>query len=156
MPPCLCRSVNDFDLRAIMYHGNMSIVYHAVDKRSGITVALKLYKRYKLSAIERHQVSRACCWVPNALHHRNKQARVEQRDALQAEFIQQHLVKVSMCSKHARYLVRRISRQADPHAPCTVPVAVSPPGIYQGQGLSLALGLRCLSCLMSGARIMPL
>lgn len=39
-----------------MYHGNMSIVYHAVDKRSGITVALKLYKRRKLATIERHQV----------------------------------------------------------------------------------------------------
>eukprot|EP00983_Pelagomonas_calceolata_P005346 174126-Pelagomonas_calceolata.AAC.3 len=50
-------SVNDFDLRAVMYHGSMSIVYHAVDKRSGVTVALKLYKRHKLTSIERHQVS---------------------------------------------------------------------------------------------------
>jgi aurora kinase len=38
------------------YNGNISMVYHAIDKRSGITVALKLYKRAKLTAIERHQV----------------------------------------------------------------------------------------------------
>ena len=39
-----------------MYHGAMSIVYHAIDKSSGITVALKLYKRQKLGTMERHQV----------------------------------------------------------------------------------------------------
>lgn len=50
--------VSDFDLRALLYNGNISMVYHAVDKRSGITVALKLYKRYKLTLIERHQVAR--------------------------------------------------------------------------------------------------
>ncbi|GFH20256.1 protein kinase domain-containing protein, partial [Haematococcus lacustris] len=47
--------VTDFDLRALMYNGNISMVYHAVDRRSGITIALKLYKRVKLTAIERHQ-----------------------------------------------------------------------------------------------------
>ncbi|KAL6758010.1 kinase-like domain-containing protein [Haematococcus lacustris] len=50
--------VTDFDLRALMYNGNISMVYHAVDRRSGITIALKLYKRVKLTAIERHQVAR--------------------------------------------------------------------------------------------------
>jgi aurora kinase len=62
--PFSYRSVYDFDLRSVMYHGVMSIVYHAVDKRSGITVALKLYKRHKLSAIERHQVHCSLAWVP--------------------------------------------------------------------------------------------
>eukprot|EP00197_Chlamydomonas_leiostraca_P009590 CAMPEP_0202861950 /NCGR_PEP_ID=MMETSP1391-20130828/3158_1 /ASSEMBLY_ACC=CAM_ASM_000867 /TAXON_ID=1034604 /ORGANISM="Chlamydomonas leiostraca, Strain SAG 11-49" /LENGTH=688 /DNA_ID=CAMNT_0049541413 /DNA_START=154 /DNA_END=2220 /DNA_ORIENTATION=- len=60
-PSALKRSkwcVSDFDLRALMYNGNISMVYHAVDKRSGITVALKLYKRHKLTVIERHQVAR--------------------------------------------------------------------------------------------------
>ncbi|KAJ9523984.1 hypothetical protein QJQ45_022369 [Haematococcus lacustris] len=52
------RCVTDFDLRALMYNGNISMVYHAVDRRSGITIALKLYKRVKLTAIERHQVAR--------------------------------------------------------------------------------------------------
>ncbi|KAL6762275.1 kinase-like domain-containing protein [Haematococcus lacustris] len=41
-----------------MYNGNISMVYHAVDRRSGVTIALKLYKRAKLTAIERHQVAR--------------------------------------------------------------------------------------------------
>ncbi|GLC46953.1 hypothetical protein PLESTM_001999700 [Pleodorina starrii] len=50
--------VTDFDLRKLMYNGAISMVYHAVDKRSGITVALKLYKRIKLNEIERHQVAR--------------------------------------------------------------------------------------------------
>ncbi len=58
---CICktryRHVSDFDLRKLMYNGAISMVYHAVDKRSGITVALKLYKRIKLNEIERHQVS---------------------------------------------------------------------------------------------------
>lgn len=49
--------MSDFDLRKLMYNGAISMVYHAVDKRSGITVALKLYKRIKLNEIERHQVS---------------------------------------------------------------------------------------------------
>lgn len=57
---CICeplsRHVSDFDLRKLMYNGAISMVYHAVDKRSGITVALKLYKRIKLNEIERHQV----------------------------------------------------------------------------------------------------
>lgn len=50
--------MSDFELRAQLYNGNISVVYHAVDRRSGITVALKGYKRNKLTAIERHQVSR--------------------------------------------------------------------------------------------------
>ncbi|KXZ42683.1 hypothetical protein GPECTOR_124g483 [Gonium pectorale] len=60
-PPGLRRAVwhvTDFDLRKLMYNGAISMVYHAVDKRSGITVALKLYKRIKLNEIERHQVAR--------------------------------------------------------------------------------------------------
>ena len=42
------------------------MVYHAVDKRSGITLALKLYKRHKLNEIERHQVRlhRSGCVIP--------------------------------------------------------------------------------------------
>lgn len=54
------RCVSDFDVRALLYNGNISMVYHAVDKRSGITVALKLYKRAKLTVIERHQVGDRC------------------------------------------------------------------------------------------------
>ncbi|GFH26984.1 protein kinase domain-containing protein [Haematococcus lacustris] len=51
----LTKCVSDFELRALMYNGNISMVYHAVDRRSGVTIALKLYKRAKLTAIERHQ-----------------------------------------------------------------------------------------------------
>ena len=40
-----------------MYNGQISAVIHAVDIRSGTTVALKLYKRSKLTDVERRQVS---------------------------------------------------------------------------------------------------
>ena len=50
------RSVEDFVLRRVMYNGQISAVIHAVDIRSGTTVALKLYKRSKLTDVERRQV----------------------------------------------------------------------------------------------------
>lgn len=55
------RSVDEFEIRRLMYNGNISAVYHAVDKHSGITVALKLYKRAKLTDIERTQVCMHVC-----------------------------------------------------------------------------------------------
>lgn len=51
-----CQS--DFNLLALLYNGNISSVYHAVDRQSGISVALKLYKRCKLTRIQRSQVVR--------------------------------------------------------------------------------------------------
>jgi hypothetical protein len=39
-----CRSLHAFDLRTKLYAGHISSVYRAVDKKSGITVGLKLYK----------------------------------------------------------------------------------------------------------------
>jgi hypothetical protein len=39
-----CRSLQAFDLRTKLYAGHISSVYRAVDKKSGITVGLKLYK----------------------------------------------------------------------------------------------------------------
>ena len=51
--------MDDFDVRGPpMYTGRVSAVYHAVDRRSGVTIALKIYKRSKLTDIERVQVSR--------------------------------------------------------------------------------------------------
>ena len=38
------RSLQAFDLRTKLYAGHISSVYRAVDKKSGITVGLKLYK----------------------------------------------------------------------------------------------------------------
>jgi hypothetical protein len=39
-----CRSLQAFDLRTKLYAGHISSVYRAVDRKSGITVGLKLYK----------------------------------------------------------------------------------------------------------------
>lgn len=60
-PPSLRRdswSLEDFEVKAQMYKGKISLVYHVVDKRSGLSLALKMYKRCKLNEIERRQVSR--------------------------------------------------------------------------------------------------
>ena len=45
-----------------MYNGQISAVIHAVDIRSGTTVALKLYKRSKLTDVERRQVGFHMGW----------------------------------------------------------------------------------------------
>lgn len=52
-----CWLAADFEVRRLVYNGRTSLVYHAVDRRSGISIALKLYRRSKLSDIERVQVS---------------------------------------------------------------------------------------------------
>jgi hypothetical protein len=39
-----------------VYEGQNSLVFHAIDRRTGISMALKLYKREKLTEIERYQV----------------------------------------------------------------------------------------------------
>jgi aurora kinase len=62
------RSLHDFDIRAKMYSGHISSVYRAVCKRSGITVALKLYKRSMLNDMERHQIAREI-WLHIQLNH---------------------------------------------------------------------------------------
>src|SRR5207253_2419283 len=45
-----------------------SSVYRAVDKKSGLTVGLKLYKRAMLNDMERHQIAREI-WLHIQLHH---------------------------------------------------------------------------------------
>ncbi len=75
-----CRSLDAFEIRSKMYAGHISSVYRAVDKNSGITVALKLYKRAMLNDMERHQVGavqgsgsgdcgREPCWVADKGEH---------------------------------------------------------------------------------------
>lgn len=69
-PSALARpawSVSQFELRSTQYEGGHSIVWRAVDRRSGITLALKAYKRAGLNEIERHQVcaAQACMQVPS-------------------------------------------------------------------------------------------
>lgn len=58
---CTIRSLDHFELRAKLYEGPISAVWRAVDRRSGITVAVKAYKRAALNEMERHQVG-ALCW----------------------------------------------------------------------------------------------
>ncbi len=47
-----------------VYEGQNSLVFHAIDRHTGISMALKLYKREKLSEIERYQVG----WAGSSCH----------------------------------------------------------------------------------------
>eukprot|EP00878_Enallax_costatus_P037945 GHUV01043055.1.p1 GENE.GHUV01043055.1~~GHUV01043055.1.p1 ORF type:complete len:140 (+),score=29.86 GHUV01043055.1:285-704(+) len=70
LPPLLllARSLSAFEIRSKLYAGHISSVYRAVDKKSGITVGLKLYKRTKLNDMERHQIAREI-WLHIQLNH---------------------------------------------------------------------------------------
>lgn len=61
-------SLNCFDIHSKMYSGHISSVYRAVDRHSGITVAVKLYKRSLLNDMERHQIAREI-WLHMQLCH---------------------------------------------------------------------------------------
>lgn len=50
--------VEDFELHKELYRGKTSMLYHATDKQSGTQVALKLYRKRKLSTLNRYQVER--------------------------------------------------------------------------------------------------
>lgn len=56
------RRVEDFDLHKELYRGKTSLLYMATDKRSGIQVALKLYRKRKLSTLNR-------CPLGCSMHH---------------------------------------------------------------------------------------
>lgn len=47
------RRVDDFELHKELYRGKTSLLYSATDRRSGIPVALKLYRKRKLSVLNR-------------------------------------------------------------------------------------------------------
>jgi len=64
----IVRSLDAFDIRAKLYAGHISSVYRGVDKKSGITVGLKLYKRAMLNDMERHQIAREI-WLHIQLNH---------------------------------------------------------------------------------------
>jgi hypothetical protein len=66
LPPS--RSLAAFDIRAKLYAGHISSVYRAVDRKSGITVGLKLYRRTMLNDMERHQIAREI-WLHIQLNH---------------------------------------------------------------------------------------
>lgn len=56
-PAALMRShwsVKQFQLQNLLYMGNNSRVLRAVDKHTGITVALKVYNKNKLSDMEKY------------------------------------------------------------------------------------------------------
>ncbi len=50
------RSIADFRIREMVYRGEISTVYEAIDLQSGIRVAIKAYQRSELSDFERRQV----------------------------------------------------------------------------------------------------
>jgi aurora kinase len=45
--------VEQFELHKELYRGKTSLLYAATDKQSGIQVALKLYRKRKLSVLNR-------------------------------------------------------------------------------------------------------
>jgi aurora kinase len=47
------RRVEDFDLHKELYRGKTSLLYMATDKKSGMQVALKLYRKRKLSTLNK-------------------------------------------------------------------------------------------------------
>ena len=49
----MCRRLEDFDLHKELYRGKSSLLYMATDKQSGQQVALKLYRKRKLSTLNR-------------------------------------------------------------------------------------------------------
>jgi hypothetical protein len=50
-----CRKLEDFDLHKELYRGKSSLLYMATEKKSGMQVALKLYRKKKLSTLNRYQ-----------------------------------------------------------------------------------------------------
>jgi len=57
LPAALYRTgiwrLEDFDLHKELYRGKCSLLYMATDKQSGQQVALKLYRKRKLSTLNR-------------------------------------------------------------------------------------------------------
>ncbi|EFJ51649.1 aurora like protein kinase [Volvox carteri f. nagariensis] len=64
------RHVEQFELHKELYRGKTSLLYMATDKISGVQVALKLYRKRKLSVLNRYQVEREVRLHIN-LHHEN-------------------------------------------------------------------------------------
>ncbi|KAG2429645.1 hypothetical protein HXX76_010873 [Chlamydomonas incerta] len=62
--------VEQFELHKELYRGKTSLLYMATDRISGIQVALKLYRKRKLSVLNRYQVEREVRLHIN-LHHEN-------------------------------------------------------------------------------------
>lgn len=52
-----CRCVEDYELLKQLYRGKASLLYRAVCRRSRQTVALKLYRKHKLSTLNWYQVA---------------------------------------------------------------------------------------------------
>ena len=54
--PLSHRRLEDFDLHKELYRGKSSLLYMATDKLSGQQVALKLYRKRKLSTLNRSEL----------------------------------------------------------------------------------------------------
>ncbi|PNW79089.1 hypothetical protein CHLRE_09g400330v5 [Chlamydomonas reinhardtii] len=75
LPPSMSRNgtdwhVEQFELHKELYRGKTSLLYMATDRISGVQVALKLYRKRKLSVLNRYQVEREVRLHIN-LHHEN-------------------------------------------------------------------------------------
>lgn len=73
MPAAMNRSewsLEDFEMRRLLYHTPSTYVVHAVDRVSKIEVALKMYKRRKLNTFNLNQVAREIK-IHSQLNHPN-------------------------------------------------------------------------------------
>ena len=53
----VCRVISDFDLHKQLYKGKASVLYSATCKLSGLHLALKLYRKPRLSDLNWFQVT---------------------------------------------------------------------------------------------------
>lgn len=56
MQPILCRCIADFEIIEQVGEGQISVVLHCVDKRSGIHVAVKSYHKDRMNIMNSRQV----------------------------------------------------------------------------------------------------
>ena len=65
-----CRAIGDYELHKQLYKGKASVLYSATCKQSGIHVALKLYRKPRLSDLNWYQagpmLSPGCAAVPHS------------------------------------------------------------------------------------------
>ena len=62
--------MEDYELHKQLYKGKASLLFKAICKRSGMFVALKLYRKARLSQLNWYQVGLPLCVVQHSLHLR--------------------------------------------------------------------------------------
>lgn len=60
---CLCRKVEDFELHKQLYKGKASLLYSASCRRCNMPVAVKVYRKARLSELNWYQVRFTSCFI---------------------------------------------------------------------------------------------